>query len=92
MFEVGFHRAHVPTSLRSGSTATPVKSVMNQSPLLTDLRRLSQGRGSDVASDAFRVSQQDIIDHIESLGSPHEIWSTLITNNGWDRCDFKAKT
>ena len=55
---------------------------MNQSPLLTDLRRLSQGRGSDSASDAFRVSQQDIIDYITSLNSPHEIWSTLITNNG----------
>jgi hypothetical protein len=64
---------------------------MNQSPLLTDLRRLSQGRGSDVGSDAFRVCQQDIIDYIESLNSPHEIWSILITNNGEDRCDFEAK-
>ena len=55
---------------------------MNQSPLLTDLRRLSQGRGSDAASDAFGVSQQDIIDYIASLTSPHELWSTLVTNNG----------
>jgi hypothetical protein len=80
-------RAH-----RTWSGSTAVKSVMNQSPLLTDLRRLSQGRGSDVASDAFRVSQQDIIDYIESLNSPHEIWSTLITNNGQRTvCYFEAK-
>jgi len=56
---------------------------MNQSPLLTGLHRLSQGRGGDsAASDAVGVSQQDIIDYITSLNSPHDIWSTLITNNG----------
>jgi len=56
---------------------------MNQSPLLTDLRRLNQGRGSDAASDAFGVSQQDIVECIASLTSPHESWATLITNNGY---------
>ena len=55
---------------------------MNYSPLLKDIRQLSQWKAHDKTDEQLEDHQRDILRHIASLAFPHEVWDVLITHNG----------
>ena len=55
---------------------------MSDSPLIRDIRRLSKWKSDETTETWYQRRQQEILEHIDSLSFPHEMWEVFIRHNG----------